>query len=451
MSDPSRPDFDRAFEGFSGAKGNGDGHDGDDATIRRLADMRPLDYERAREAEAELLGCRVILLDRLVRAARGDGAATGQKRPLNLPPPEPWPEAADGNVLLDDLAAHFTRHLILPNGAATVMALWSLHCHCFDAFSFTPRLQFKAATKGAGKSTAIELLKGVVPKALETETITQAFLFRVIELAQPTVLLDEADTYLREDEELRGLVNAGVKPGAMAGRCVGDNQEPRLFSCHAPVALAGIGALPPTIEDRALRIVMKRRLRTETIEPIEDAARALASELQRKAARWARDHAAELREARPDMRPLINRAADRWRALYAIAEAAAGVWPGQVRDAQAAITAAGDDDADALGEMLLADVRKVFQAAFDETADRERPTDELSTKAIVGRLLDMQDRPWPEMGRTRSPLTTNRFTREIGKFGVQRRRAYDAVTQKMGDWGYRLIDFAEAFERYLDA
>ena len=53
------------------------------------------------------------------------------------------------------------------------------------------------------------------------------------------------------------MVNAGVKPGSQAGRCVGDNQEPRLFACHSPMALAGIGNLPGTIEDRAIRVMMR--------------------------------------------------------------------------------------------------------------------------------------------------------------------------------------------------
>jgi hypothetical protein len=43
----------------------------------------------------------------------------------------------------------------------------------------------------------------VVYEPLETETCTAACLFRVIEMLAPTVLLDEADTYLREDEDMR--------------------------------------------------------------------------------------------------------------------------------------------------------------------------------------------------------------------------------------------------------
>ena len=437
-----RPDFAKDF-GLDGDQSD------DAATIKRLADMSPFEFDRVRKVEAERMGVRATVLELVVQAERnkGRGEPKGQGMPVQFRPPEPWPEPVDGAVLLDDLAAHFTRHLILPAGGAHAMALWSVHCHCFTAFAFTPRLQFKAATKGAGKSMAIELLKGVVPKALETETITQAFLFRVTALAQPTLLLDEADTYLkgRDAEDVRGLINAGCKPGAMAGRCVGDNQEPRLFPCHAPVALAGIGSLPGTIEDRAIKISMKRRLRTEHVEPVEDATHVLAAELQRKAARWARDHADELRVIRPDMHPLINRAADRWRALFAIADVAGGEWPDRVRAAQAAITGADGDDADSLGERLLADVREVWNgwvAEHPNAKDHEMPSAD-----IVAKLVAMEGRPWAELpGRRGGPLTPARLARLLAPFRIY---PSDIGPRDARHKGYALLSFSEAFDRHL--
>jgi len=421
----------------------------DDATIARLARLSPLQYERARDAEADALGCRVGMLDRLVRAARAESepnADNGQGQPLRLPKPEPWPDPVDGVELLTCLAAHFRRHLVLPPGAADAMALWTVHCHCFEAFSFTPRLQFKASDPGSGKSTAMELLKGVVPKPLETETCTAAFLFRVIELLAPTVLLDEADTYLREDEDMRGLVNAGVKPGGQAGRCVGDNQEPRVFSCHTPIALAGLGSLAPTIEDRAIRITMKRRLASETIQPIEDSTRAHAAELQGKAARWANDHAAELHSSRPDMAGLFNRAADRWRALYSIAEAAGGDWPHLARKATAALTPA-HDDAQSLGLQLLGDIRTAFQADFEEhVAAGKEPAGWLGSAPLVERLVGMEGRPWAEMGRLRKPMTQNRLARMLQPYGVMPTKCGDEWNRVSG---YKMTAFDDAFARNL--
>ncbi len=421
------------------------------AEIAQLARLSLLKYAQTRSASAKLVGIPVAMLDKLVALERGDGADTkGQGRPLDLPLPERWPQPIDGAALLHELAKYFTDHVVLPKSANYALALWTVHCHCFDAFRFTPRLQLKSPVRGSGKSTVIELLREVVPRPLEVETVSAAFLFRAVELIRPTVLMDEADTYLREDEELRGLVNAGVKAGGQAGRCVGDNQEPRMFSCHAPVALAGIGALPDTIEDRSIQIWMQRRTRGEAIQPIEDATRELGERLCRQAARWVADHLTELRDARPDMGTLFNRTADRWRALYSVAAIAGGEWPELAREAVRAIADVAGDEAASLGEQLLADIRRIFNEEFGETTLAPDAI-ALTPDALLERLTAMLNRPWPEMGKSRRPLTKNRLARMLVRFGVSVNRPWDAQTEEAGPRVYRLIDFENAFERYLDA
>jgi hypothetical protein len=64
-------------------------------------------------------------------------------------------------------------------------------------------------------------------------------------------LIDEADTFLKENDELRGILNTGHRRGGQVTRTIGDDHEPRQFSTWAPVAIAMIGRLPDTLEDRA--------------------------------------------------------------------------------------------------------------------------------------------------------------------------------------------------------
>src|SRR5205814_1461573 len=82
-------------------------------------------------------------------------------------------------------------------------------------------------------------------------------------------------------------------------------------------------------------------------------------QLARKAARWAADNIALLRGADPDVPAnLYNRAADNWRPLLAIADAAGGEWPQRARAIAAATV-----DADQIKRVgLLADIREVFEA-----------------------------------------------------------------------------------------
>ena len=65
----------------------------------------------------------------------------------------------------------------------------------------------------------------------------------------------------RDHEELRAMLNAGWGTGAVVGRMVGEGSKmrPQDFQVFAPVAMAGLGRLPETIEQRSLRFRLKRR------------------------------------------------------------------------------------------------------------------------------------------------------------------------------------------------
>ena len=70
-------------------------------------------------------------------------------------------------------------------------------------------------------------------------------------------------------EEIRGLLNAGHRKGAVAGRCVVRGKE--VFTEELPaycaVAMAGLGYLPDTILTRSVIVNMRRRAPNETVEP----------------------------------------------------------------------------------------------------------------------------------------------------------------------------------------
>lgn len=439
----------QAGNGAGNGHGNGSDHDtaGDDAAILRLAKMARLAYERVRIDEASRLGCRPNILDKLVDAARGENHHSGEGQRIEFEPIEPWPEEVDGAALLDELATFFKAHATLPlEHVKDGLALWVLHCFCFENFAITPRLIIKSIDPQSGKSTIIDLLTLVTPRAVDVESATVAYFFRVIEMAHPTFLLDEADRFLnkKENGELIGAINAGAKRGGKMGRVVpiGDHHEPRNFDVFAPVALAGIGTMPGTIEDRAIILMMKPRTEDEKFDPIDDEARATAEKLKQQAARWCADHAQELRAARPEMGKLYNRAADRWRCLYAIADLAGDTWGDTARATMEAFTAAGTDDSQSLGVKLLADMRTIFDGTDAEEA---KAVDEISSDDALTHLCAMADRPWPEMGKEHEPLSINGMTRMLKKYVGKRKR----LTASPRPWGYRREDFKDAWRRYI--
>src|SRR5207247_4658957 len=112
--------------------------------------------------------------------------------------------------------------------------------------------------KGCGKTTCRDVVGLFVPRPLLTENLSVAVLFRLVEAHAPTILADECDAWLRDNEELRGLLNAGHRRGAVAYRCEGDSNEVRGFSVFSPAVLSGIGALPGTLHDRSIVVHLER-------------------------------------------------------------------------------------------------------------------------------------------------------------------------------------------------
>lgn len=337
----------------------------------------------------------------------------------------------DGAQLLDDLVALFRRHLSLPEGAAEVMALWVVFAHCFGSFDALPRLAFVSPLPDCGKTTALTLLNGLVPRPLPTSNVTPAFIYRAIDQAIKnggcTVMIDEADTFMNPRDALAGILNSGhTRATAFASRCVGDMYEPRQFSTWAPIVVAMIGSLPPALKSRSIVINMRHAKSEENIERVTQALERDLATLRAQLERWADLHRDELRVADPLLpEGFRNRLADNFRPLLAIADAAGGAWP--VRARAAAVGLSGEaEPPEAI--RLLSDVRDVFAA---------KAVPNLASKDLVVALNELGDEGcWTqrELARALKPF-------HIGPHSVR----IDRRTPK----GYSLKDFEDAFTRYL--
>jgi Protein of unknown function (DUF3631) len=187
--------------------------------------------------------------------------------------------------------------------------------------------------------------------------------FPDVEQARPTLLIDEADTFLKENDELRGILNTGHRRGGQVLRTVGEDHEPRQFSTWSPAAIAMIGRLPDTLNDRSVVISLRRRKAEESVRPFRSDRADDLRLLARKMARWVQDHKVALTTADPDMGDLMNRVADNWRPLFAIADAAGAHWPKRVREIAAAADKASVEQS--ISIRLLRDIRWIFDGRPD--------------------------------------------------------------------------------------
>jgi putative DNA primase/helicase len=412
----------------------------DDAEIARLAALPLLGYEREREPAAKRLCLRVAILDRLVEAERrrgSGGAVHGQGQRLELLEPEPWPEPVNGGMLLDDIVTEIQRYVVIGEAEIAAIALWVVSVHAFDRFFIFPRLFITAPEKGCGKTTLLDAIERLVPRPLTASSITAAAFFRTIEAARPTLLLDEADTYMHNSEHLRGVLDAGHRRGGGVIRTVGDNHEPAQFSAWTPVVLAAIGRLPGTIEDRSIKIAMRRRRADEPLAVLRLDQQGKLEELARKAARSARDQGEALGSADPAMPTgIYNRTADNWRPMLAVADLAGGRWPSHARNAAVELSSRDGEDAASAGVLLLTDLRELF--------DRES-SGVLFTKQIIGALQRDETRPWPEW-KNGKPITDRQLAALLKRYQIKPKSV------RRGDHtekGYKLEWFEDAFVRYL--
>jgi Protein of unknown function (DUF3631) len=259
-------------------------------------------------------------------------------------------------------------------------------------------------------------------------------------------LIDEADTFLYDNNDLRGILN-GNRKGSKVLRTVGDDHEPRAFSVYTAVAIALIGQLPDTLHDRAVTIDLQRRRASETVTSFRPDRADHLDVLARKMARWVKDHADRIAERDPEMR-LINRRADNWRYLLAIADEAGDGWPERARKAAEASHNAEGDDASRL-ELLLGDIRDAFAEEGEAPVANmfaEKVDVEIASADLVKELVAIEGRPWAEMGKSGKPLTQAKLARMLKPLGIP---PGNIGEEKARVRGYKLTQFEEAFERYL--
>ena len=415
------------------------------ATFKRLAGLLPFEYDRLRVKEAERLGIRVGTLDDEVDKFRelhelyvDDDASPGAGRPLKLPLPEPWPEPVEGVLLLNEIATAFHRYVVLPPEAIVACTLFVVYAHAFEAWSISPRLAITSPEMQCGKSTLLSVLEPLVPKALKADNVTAAAVFRVVEAARPTLLIDEADSFFKDNEELRGILNSGHRSNGQVIRLVGDNHEPRTFSTWCPTVIAAIGRIPGTLEDRSVSISMRRALPQEVVTRFDDKERVALSPLASKAARWAHDHLELLRGADPEMPGCLHgRAADNWRPLLAVAEVMGGAWRDLARDAAVKLSLHTSADHGSVRVQLLADIRALFE---------ERKAERMTSVEMVAALCALEGRPWQDWGKGKA-MTPNQLARQLAPFNVKPKTL--RVSAGKPDKGYDRSFFEDAFTRYL--
>lgn len=348
---------------------------------------------------------------------------------------DPWKTPVEGEQLLNEISDVIKSHILLDSHSRIACSLWVLMTYTYDAFPILPMLGVTSPEKRCGKTTLLEVLEGLINKPLLASNISPSAFFRSIEKYQPCIIVDEADTFIKNNDELRGIINSGhTRRSAFVIRTNKETLEPERFSTWCPKIISMIGDLPDTNKDRSIIIRMKRKVPGEKTGKVNLDFNALHLTFRRKSARWAQDHFKALSGSEPDMPNVGNdRATDNWTPLKAIADLIGGDWPNLARKAMIDLEKASDDDT--AREQLLKDIKEIFNGQGNK----------IFSKILVGKLVELEDRPWADWHKGKS-LTQNALARLLKPFEISSKSVrIDNKTAK----GYSLEQFEDAFQRYL--
>jgi putative DNA primase/helicase len=376
-------------------------------------------------------------------------AESGEKNHaiMKLPDPEPWPEPVDGAALFNELRQLIGRFVVLPQWAGETLALWIVHTYAFQLRDVSTYIGLESPEKRCGKTTLLTVLSELVNRPVVASNISSPAFFRVIEEVRPTLLIDEADTFLQGNDELRGILNSGysrstayvVRVSHQAGNSeirIATGREPisqlARYSCWCPKVMAAIGRLPDTLADRCIVVRMKRKTSNEQCDRFKGVN---TTDLRRKCARLVKDHREAIIRAHPEIPSKLNdRAADVWEPLLVLSDLAGGEWPELARQAAVGLSTIMPDNSP-IGSLLF-DICYLFSTWKVE---------KVFSKTLVRGLNLLPDRPWADdrQGRAMDDVWLAQMVRP---YGIQPRQF------RHGDYrarGYAATEFFDALRRYV--
>lgn len=405
--------------------------------IAALAAMPLLKYERTYKDHAKRLRIRAVVLDELVKAARSGKSEEGAAM---FPEVEPWPSTVDASAVLSELSEAFCRYAVLPPHAADALALWCAFTWFCEASYIAPLLVIRSPEKGCGKSTVLSIVNRLVYRPLALSGLSAAVLFRIADQYSPTLLIDEGDTFLsRDNKDMHGILNSGhSRQAPYIWRCVGDDHESKGFYVFGPKAIAFIGHTRDTLHDRAVEVLLRRKLPHEKVARLRSADGSDLDTLARKLARLTEDNLDRFATMRPAMpESLPDRQADNWEPLVAIAMLAEGdAWIMRANEAALALTRSkAQSSPESVRVELLKYIHHILES---KNISRIRKAD------LVKALCDDPDAAWSTYNQGK-PITQTQINYLLRQFGIR------SDTVRLGSDvfnGFKKEQFEDSFNRY---
>ncbi|WP_288899086.1 DUF3631 domain-containing protein [uncultured Delftia sp.] len=355
---------------------------------------------------------------------------------------EPFEGAIDCGMLMTEIMRAIKNHVIISDHDALIVGLWSINTWCYRDFQRCPLLLINAPEKECGKTQLLKVVEKFVFRPMESANITLAALFRLITNFMPTLLIDEADTFMEGKTEFAGVVNKGYEKGGFVLRveAVGKELVERAYVVYGPKVMAGIMLerhLPSATMSRGIQIPMRRKTKGDNVQRLRSADPEVFRGLRSRILKFVIDYKDALAKGWDEMpQELSDRQQDNWEPLLAIAKCLGEEW--YQKACEAALKNCEETaPPKSSSNQLLEDIREVLSGY----ADKYIPSADLLQK-----LHEDDDMGWNTYNHGK-PLAARQLAKFMSAYGIKTKTVRMNVdyTPK----GYEVRDFADAFARYL--
>lgn len=342
-------------------------------------------------------------------------------------------------VLFDDMSDSLKSFVVFRHPEeADAVTLWCVGTYLMDVWQLFPKLLINSPERECGKTTLLLAIEALVENGMIASSITPAAIYRIIEEKRPTLLIDEADRFLKYSEELNGIINAGhTRRTATRIHCEKNKDgtiEQKSFSLWGAQVIAGIGGQAETLTSRSIKISLRRKAVDETVArmPFDHVER---SETFRDALTdWAAENSDYISNMTLDgPAGASDRAQDNWTPLVRVAAAIGGDWQDRAMKAFAKLEIKDKDDtASSIGLDLLKDIHAIMtQSAAQEMGAAE----------ITKALISLPDTDWRSL-QYGKPITSKRLNQKLREYQIRPVKRRDSNV-------YLFSDIEDNLRRYL--
>lgn len=354
----------------------------------------------------------------------------------------PFDGRVDCDLLMNGMISAIKNHVVISDHDALTVALWSINTWCYRDFQRCPLLLINAPERECGKTQLLKVVEKFVFRPMESANITLAALFRLITNFMPTILIDEADTFMEGKTEFAGVVNKGYEQGGFVLRVESDGKEltERAYYVYGPKVMAGIMLerhLPSATMSRGIQVPMKRKTKDDSVQRLRSADPKVFKDLRSQILKFAMDNKDVFSKGWDEMpERLSDRQQDNWEPLLTIAHCLGKEW---YRKACEAALQNCEETAPpkSSSNQLLEDIREVLSSYKEKY---------IPSAVLLQMLHEDEDMDWRTYNHGK-PLSARQLAKFMSAYGIKTKtvRMKEGYTPK----GYEVREFADAFARYL--